>query len=69
MGLINLVQRGTSGKGNNGWKIFTACPKENWKGRHGPRDCGVEKGMLPCVGCVSNVDSRLDRSCVGVPSS
>ena len=33
------------------------------------RDCGAEKGTLPCVGCVGNVDARLDRSCEGVLSS
>ena len=32
-------------------------------------DCGAEKGMIPYVGCVGNVDSMPDRSCGGVLSS
>ena len=36
---------------------------------HSSRDYGAEKGMLPCVGYVGNVDAMLDRSCGGVPSS
>ena len=32
-------------------------------------DCGGEKGILPCVGCVDNGEARIDRSCEGVLSS
>ena len=33
------------------------------------RDCGAEKGTLPCVGCVGSGEARPDRSCEGVLSS
>ena len=33
------------------------------------RDCGAEKGTLPCVGCVGRGGSRPDRSCEGVLNS
>ena len=33
------------------------------------RDCGAEKGTLPCVGCVDSGEARPDRSCEGILSS
>ena len=69
MGLISLLQRGTSWKDKSGWWIFYAHPEEHCKGRHSLRGCGAEQGMLPYVGCVGIVDSRPDRYCGGVPSS
>ena len=33
------------------------------------RDCGVEKGTLPCVGGVGIREAMPDRSCEGVLSS
>ena len=52
------MKRGTSQKDKSGWLIFYAHPEEQWKGRYGLRDCEVEKGILPCVGCVGIGDSR-----------
>ena len=68
MGLINLVQRGTSRKDKSGWSILYAHPEEHWKGRNNPRDYVAKKGMIPCVGCVGIVDAKLDRSYGGIPS-
>ena len=33
------------------------------------RDCGAEKGTLPCVGCVGRGGSRPYKSCEAVLSS
>ena len=41
----------------------------HWKGRCSPRDCQVDKGTLPCVGCVGNMDAFPNRSYEGVLSS
>ena len=30
------------------------------------RDCGAEKGALPCVGCVGSGEARIDGSYEGV---
>ena len=38
------------------------------KGMCSLRDCGAEKGTLPCVRCVGSGESRPDRSCKGVHS-
>ena len=43
--------------------------EEQWKGRCSLRDCGAEKGTLPCVGCVGRGGSSPDRACEGVLSS
>ena len=43
--------------------------EENWNGRYGLRDCVAVKGILPCVGCVGIVETKLDRSSRGVHSS
>ena len=66
MSLINLVKKGTSQKDKSGWRIFYAHPEEHWKGRCSLRDCGGEKGTLPCVVCVGNGEARPNRSCEGV---
>ena len=63
------MKRGTSQKDKSVWLIFYAHLEEHWKGRYGLRDYVVEKGILPCVGCVGIVDARLDRSFGGLPSS
>ena len=44
-----------------------AHPEEHWKRRYSLRDCVVEKGILPYVGCVGIVDAKPDKSCGGVP--
>ena len=49
------MYEGTSQTNLEGLVFFFAHPKEHWKGRHGPRDCVAEKGMLPCVRCVDGL--------------
>ena len=58
--MINLVKRGTSQKLKWGWLLFYEHLGEQWKGRNGLRDCVAVKGILPCVGCVGIVDTKLD---------
>ena len=43
---------GTSRKDKSGWWKISTHPEEHQKGRHSPRDCMAEKGMLPSIGCV-----------------
>ena len=52
-----------------GWLLFYAHLGEPWNGMYGLRDCVAVKGILPFVGCVGIVHSKLDRSGVGVHSS
>ena len=33
--------------------------EEYWKGSQGLRDCAVEKGLIPSVGCVDVLEVRL----------
>ena len=57
--LIKLVCEGTSQTDLGGW--FSSL--YNWdstrEGRHNPRDCGVEKGMIPGVGCADALEAML----------
>ena len=50
MGLLTYCREEPHEKIRVAGKSPLRGPKENWKGRHSPRDFGVEKGILPCVG-------------------
>ena len=45
---------------SRGLVFFLAHLEEHWKGRNSPRDRIVEKGMLPCVGCVDVLVAKPD---------
>ena len=69
IGLIKLVNRGTSQKIKRSSILFYAHLGEHWKGRYVPRDYVAVKGILPCVGRIGIVEANIDSSCRGVHSS
>ena len=68
IGFINLVKRGTSQHIKRDWILFYAHLEQHWKGRYGMTDCVAVKGILPYVGCVGIVETKLDRYCRGIHS-